>query len=131
AAWRASSTTTSVAPVLAQPSAPFPVGAKRASDLNLSPSDLATVRQRAPAGCQVLGLRFKQDPAVGKRFETLTNEIGDAFIKVEFEGRKHSTLTEHRQRGGVDRVLAFFDEMLHVQRLESPGVEERRPVVEE
>jgi dienelactone hydrolase len=110
-----------VAPVLAQPSAPFPVGAQRASDLNLSPDDLATVRQRAATGCQVLGLRFKQDPAVGKRFETLTNEIGDAFIKVEFEGRKHSTLTEHRQQGGVDRVLAFFDEKLHVQRLESPG----------
>jgi dienelactone hydrolase len=102
-----------VAPVLAQPSAPFAVGSKRSRDLNLSPADLATVKQRAAGGCQVLGLRYKKDPAIGKRFETLSQELGDAFIKVEFEGRKHSTLTEHRQQEGVDRVLAFFDQKLH------------------
>ena len=37
--------TSVVAPVLAQPSLPFPVGKKRAADLNLSPADLA-VRPR-------------------------------------------------------------------------------------
>ncbi|MCU1599296.1 MAG: hypothetical protein JWO22_5, partial [Frankiales bacterium] len=89
--------TSVAAPVLAQPSAPFAVSPARSRDLNLSPTDLAAVKQRAAAGCQVLGLRYKQDPAVGKRFETLTSEIGDAFIRVEFEGRKHSTLTVHRQ----------------------------------
>jgi hypothetical protein len=52
--------------------------------------------------------------AVGTRFDTLTEEIGDAFIRVEFEGKGHSTLTEHRQQEGVDRVLAFFDEKLRV-----------------
>jgi hypothetical protein len=31
---------------------------------------------------------------------------------VEFPGRKHATLTEHRQQDGVDRVLAFFEEKL-------------------
>jgi dienelactone hydrolase len=100
------------APVLAQPSLPFPVGRKRAADLNLSPADLAAVRERAAGGCQVLGLRYRKDMAVGTRFETLTNEIGDAFIRVEFDGKGHSTLTEHRQQEGVDRVLAFFAEKL-------------------
>jgi dienelactone hydrolase len=105
--------TSVVAPVLAQPSAPFAVGRKRSRDLNLSPTDLATVKERAAGGCQVMGLRYTKDPAIGKRFETLSQELGDAFIKVEFEGRKHSTLTEHRQQEGVDRVLAFFDQKLH------------------
>ena len=105
--------TSVVAPVLAQPSVPFAVSPKRSRDLNLSPSDLRVVKERAAAGCQVLGLRFQKDAAVGKRFETLTRELGDAFLKVEFEGREHSTLTEQRQQEGVDRVLAFFDEKLH------------------
>jgi hypothetical protein len=104
--------TSVAAPVVAQPSAPFAIGPKRSRDLNLSPADLATVKERAAGGCAVLGLRFAGDPAVGKRFETLTEELGDAFVKVEFPGRKHSTLTEHRQQEGVDQVLAFFHRTL-------------------
>ena len=100
------------APVLAQPALPFPVGRARAADLNLSPADLAKVKQRAANGCEVLGLRYADDMAVGTRFETLTREIGEAFIRVEFPGRKHSTLTTHRQQEGVDRVLAFFCDKL-------------------
>jgi len=105
--------TSVVAPVLAQPSAPFAVSPKRSADLNLSPTDLAAVKKRAAGGCQVLGLRYRSDPMVGKRFETLTRELGDAFIKVEFKGGRHSTVTVHRQQEGVDRVLAFFEEKLH------------------
>jgi len=100
------------APVLAQPSLPFPVGKARGADLNLSPADLAKVKERAAAGCEVLGLRYTGDLAVGTRFDTLTRELGDAFIRVEFPGRKHSTLTAHRQQEGVDRVLEFFREKL-------------------
>ncbi len=100
------------APVLCQPSVPFPVGKKRAADLNLSPADLSAVKQRAAGGCQVLGLQFDKDMATGTRFETLEHEIGNAFIRVEFPGRQHSTVTEHRQQEGVDRVLAFFEEKL-------------------
>ena len=100
------------APVVAQPSAPFAVGKKRAADLNLSPADLPTVRQRAAAGCEVLGLRYRKDPTVGTRFDTLTRELGDRFIRVELEGKGHSTVTAHRQQEGVDRVLAFFEERL-------------------
>jgi dienelactone hydrolase len=105
--------TSVVAPVVAQPSLPFPVGKRRGADLNLSPADLADVRARAAGGCQVLGLRYRDDMAVGTRFDTLTEVIGDAFIRVEFDGKGHSTLTEHRQQEGVDRVLAFFDDKLH------------------
>lgn len=101
------------APVVAQPSVPFAVGSKRAADLNLSPADLAAVRQRAAAGCEVLGLRYRDDSATGTRFDTLTREIGDRFIRVELEGKGHSTLTAHRRQEGVDRVLAFLDAKLH------------------
>ena len=96
-----------VAPVVAQPSVPFVPGRKRSADLNLSPADLEVVKQRA-AGCQVLGLRYKSDPLVGTRFTTLTRELGEHFIKVELEGRGHSTVTEHRSQEAVDAVLDFF-----------------------
>jgi hypothetical protein len=88
------------------------VGRKRGADVNLSPADLAAVKQRAADGAEVLGLRYRNDMAVGTRFETLTRELGNSFIRVEFDGRKHSTLTEHRQQEAVDRVLAFFHEKL-------------------
>ena len=41
----------------------------------------------------------------------LTAEV-IGFIRVGFPGRKHSTVTAHRQQEGVDRVLAFFAENL-------------------
>ncbi len=100
------------APVLAQPSLPFPVGRARGADLNLSPADLDVVKRRAAEGCAVMGVRYRDDPAVGTRFDTLTEAIGDAFIRVELEGRQHSTLTAQRQQVAVDRVLAFLRERL-------------------
>ena len=66
------------------------------------------VKRRAAAGCAVLGVKYADDPAVGTRFETLTSEIGDAFLRVELPGRKHSTLTAHRQQEAVDAVLGFL-----------------------
>ena len=100
------------APVVAQPSVPFALGKKRGADLNLSPGDLDAVRRRAAAGCEVLGLRYRNDSATGTRFETLTREIGDRFLRVELDGKGHSTLTLHRRQEAVDRVLAFFGEKL-------------------
>jgi dienelactone hydrolase len=102
------------APVVAQPSVPFAIGKKRGADLNLSPGDLDAVRRRAAAGCEVLGLRYRNDSATGTRFETLTREIGDRFLRVELDGKGHSTLTLHRRQEAVDRVLAFFKEKLRV-----------------
>lgn len=97
-----------VAPVLCQPSAPFPGGRARAADVNLSPADLDVVKGRCAAGAQVLGLRYRRDPAVGTRFDTLTRELGDAFVRVELDGAGHSTVTEQRRQEGVDAVLSFF-----------------------
>lgn len=100
------------APVLCQPSAPFVPGATRGADINLSPGDLDIVKGKCAAGQEVLGLQFRDDPLPGTRFDTLTRELGDAFIRVEFEGKGHSTVTEHRQQEGVDAVLAFFGDNL-------------------
>jgi dienelactone hydrolase len=100
------------APVVAQPSAPFVGLPGRAADVNLSPADLERVKQRAAAGCQVLGLRFEGDPMVGKRFETLRRELGADFLAVELPGRAHSTVTTHRRQEFVDAVMGFFGERL-------------------
>lgn len=104
------------APVLCQPTTPFPVGSERAADVNLNRQDLAAVKNRVERGCAVLGLRFRDDSSTGTRFETLTRELGDGFIRVEFDGPGHSTVTEQRQQAGVDAVLRFF-----ADRLGSPG----------
>jgi dienelactone hydrolase len=109
------------APVLAQPASPAPVGRARGADLGLSPADLTAVKAKVAAGCQVLGLRYQGDPAVGSRFDTLRRELGGNFIAVEFPGRKHATLTEHRQQEGVDRVLAFFEDKLKAASDHVPG----------
>ena len=104
-----------LAPVLSQPSLPFPVGKKRAADLNLSPDDAAAVAERASEGCQVLGLRFTKDAAVGDRFSTLQDLLGDSFIAVELPSAKksdHSVLTEQRDDESVERVLDFLEEKL-------------------
>jgi dienelactone hydrolase len=100
------------APVVAQPSLPFPIGRVRADDLNLSPADLAAVKARAAAGCVVLGVKYTGDAGSGTRFDRLDMELGPAFRRVELTGRKHSTLTAHRQQRAVDEVLAFFRERL-------------------
>jgi len=104
-----------VAPVLSQPSLPFPVGRKRAADLNLSPEDAAVIAQRAAEGCEVLGLRFTGDKLVGDRFASLRTLLGDAFIAVELPSSKpsdHSVLTEQRDEESVQRVLQFFRDKL-------------------
>lgn len=101
-----------IAPVLCQPSTPMPVGKARSADVNLTPEDLHSVRRRAEAGCSVLGLRYRMDSATGTRFETLTRELGDHFIRVELEGKGHSTVTEHQQPEAIDAVLNFFAERL-------------------
>lgn len=100
------------APVLCQPSTPFVVGPKRSADLNLSPADLDVVKGRCAAGQQVLGIQFEKDPLTGSRFDTLTRELGDAFIRVDLPGAGHSTVTEHRRQEAVDAVLDFLADNL-------------------
>jgi dienelactone hydrolase len=120
-----------VAPVLSQPSLPFPIGKARCADLGISASDLATVKQRVASGTCLLGLRFTGDRSSPKeRFATLRRELGDGFIGVELDSSEgnpyghpkpaHSVLTEHLDdregtptRAALDQVLAFFSERLH------------------
>src|SRR5215831_16429479 len=50
-----------MAPVLSQPSLPFPITRHHRDGLHLSSEDLETVKKRARLGCGVLGLRFTAD----------------------------------------------------------------------
>ena len=118
---------TVLAPVLSQPSLPFPATAARKRDIQLSASDWATVQARArDANLCVMGLRFTGDTFVPKeRFEMLREKLGDHFIAVELDSspgnpaghpkNAHSVLTEHLQdqegtptRAALDQVLEFF-----------------------
>jgi dienelactone hydrolase len=119
-----------LAPVLSQPSLPFPLGKKRKAAAGVSDADLERVKKRAANGACVLGLRFSADPAVpAQRFETLRRELGDAFIAVEIDSspgnahgikrHAHSVLTldfvdepGHPTRAALERVLAFLRERL-------------------
>lgn len=117
-----------LAPVLSQPSLPFPVTRSRKSDIQLSEADWATIEARTDL-C-VLGLRFSHDRmSPPERFDLLRRRLGDRFIAVELDSspgnphghpkRAHSVLTEHLQdeagtptRAALDRVLDFFSERL-------------------
>jgi dienelactone hydrolase len=119
-----------MAPVLSQPSLPFPIGKERRAGLHLSDADLAVVKQRAAAGVTVLGLRFTNDPTCpGERFARLREELGEGFEGIEIDsspgnphGLKrgaHSVVTNdlvdeagHPTHTALLRVLAFFRERL-------------------
>jgi dienelactone hydrolase len=119
-----------VAPVLSQPSLPFPVSRSRRRAVGLSESDTQRVQQRALAGTCVLGLRFSGDTwSPPERFEHLRQLLGDAFVAVELDstpgnphGHKkmaHSVLTEDLDdrpgtptHDALDQVLSFFRERL-------------------
>lgn len=123
-----------MAPVLSQPSLPFPMGQARKAAIGLSDQELAVVKARSAAGCTVLGLRFTEDPAVpADRFATLRRELGDGFIGIEIDSSPgnpygiprgaHSVLTAHYDdtpghptRDAFEQVLAHFRE-----RLQSPA----------
>jgi dienelactone hydrolase len=116
-----------MAPVLSQPSLPFPFGAERRAGLHLTPEHLATIKQR---GCPVLGLRFTHDPACPpERFARLRAELGPAFEGIEIDSSPgnphgipraaHSVVTTHLvdeaghpTQAALHRVLAFFREQL-------------------
>ncbi len=123
---------TVVAPVLSQPSLPFPITKKHKADIGISDEDLAKVKARVAGGACVLGLRFSGDPfCTAARFETLRRELGSGFIAVELDSspgnphghtkNAHSVLTEHLDdregtptRAALEQVLAFFTDRLQV-----------------
>lgn len=120
-----------LAPVLAQPAVPFPVGARRSADPGMSRQELDVVVSRTKeAGLCVLGLRFSGDKASpGARFDTLRRSLGDAFEVIELDSAKgnaggfgkgaHQVLTMevrevpgHQALAARDRVVAFLRERL-------------------
>ncbi|MEM8605978.1 MAG: dienelactone hydrolase family protein [Myxococcota bacterium] len=120
-----------MAPVLSQPSLPFPFGKSRARALHVSPEDLQVIRRRArDEGVSVLGLRFSHDATCpGARFRRLEEELGEGFEGIEIDSgpgnpwgltrTAHSVLTEelvdddgHPTKQALDRVLAFFETQL-------------------
>ena len=120
-----------MAPVLSQPSLPFPFGAERRQALHVSDGDLEVIRDRVKnRGCKVLGLRFSDDPLCPpERFERLRKELGDGFEGIEIDSSKgnsagipkmsHSVVTKdlvdeagHPTREALDRVMSFFAERL-------------------
>ncbi len=120
-----------MAPVLSQPSLPFPISAACRRGLHVSDADLATIQGRcARDGLRVLGMRFTGDPAVpAERFAHLREAFGASFEAIEIDSAAgnaaavprdaHSVVTEHLvdepghpTRVARDRVLAFFGEQL-------------------
>jgi dienelactone hydrolase len=121
-----------VAPVLSQPSLPFPLSAAHRRDLHVGDGELATIKARVrDEGLTVLGLRFTGDEPVcpAARFRRLREELGEAFEGIEIDSRPgnpwghprtaHSVLTTHLvdeegqpTRAALDRVLALFEEKL-------------------
>ena len=121
-----------IAPVLSQPSLPFPVSAGHRRDLGISDADLVQVKARCAAGAQVLGMRFTADKtSPGERFQRLRDELGDRFLSIEIDSgpgnphglprNAHSVVTQHLvdqpghpTRIALDRTIAFFRERLAV-----------------
>ncbi|HYD47935.1 MAG TPA: dienelactone hydrolase family protein [Terriglobales bacterium] len=119
-----------MAPVLSQPSLPFPIGAERRAGLHVSPQQLEQIKQRTTAGCRVLGLRFTHDALCpGERFTTLRRELGQAFEGIEIDSgpgnahgiprSAHSVVTKdlvdregHPTKQALDRLIAFLREQL-------------------
>ena len=120
-----------LAPVMSQPSLPFPLTPAQRRDPGLSETELQRVVQRATdEGLCAMGLRFTGDRAVpAERFATLKQRLGDAFEVIEIDsspgnehgfGRMaHSVLTDQvRERDGHPayearkRVVEFLTERL-------------------
>jgi dienelactone hydrolase len=120
-----------LAPVLSQPSVPFPLTAKQRRDPGMSETELGVVADRcANDGLCAMGLRFSEDRmAPGERFTTLKERLGDAFEVIEIDsgpgnehgfGRMaHSVLTDqirevdgHPAFEARKRVVEFLTERL-------------------
>jgi dienelactone hydrolase len=121
-----------IAPVMSQPSLPFPINADHRRALGLSNADFDAVRGRVNDGLCVMGLRFSGDnKSPSDRFDRMREELGDNFVGVEIDssadnpwGYKkgaHSVLTEDYSdaegsptRAALEDVLQFFTTRLGV-----------------
>jgi dienelactone hydrolase len=83
-----------LAPVLSQPSTPFPLTPRQRRDPGLSDLELNAFKDRANSeGVCALGLRFSKDfTSPAERFATLKERLGDAFEVIEIDsgpGNQH------------------------------------------
>jgi dienelactone hydrolase len=112
-----------IAPVMSQPSVPFPVGAKRQADPGLSPSELERIEARTrDEGLCILALRFSGDRAVSpKRFAALKERLGDAFTVIQLDSGKGNS-------GGFSKGAHAM--ITHEVREGNQAYDARRQVVE-
>ncbi len=120
-----------LAPVLSQPSTPFPLTGAHRRDPGMSEAELSTIAGRcANEGLCAIGLRFSADSmSPSARFATLKERLGDAFEVIEIDSGKgnkhgfgrmaHSVLTDEvREADGQPayearkRVVEFLAERL-------------------
>ena len=114
-----------IAPVMSQPGLPLAFTSRQKCSIDLSPSDLARIKQRCADGLSVMGLRFRGDRrSPAQRFGFLRDQLGDAFIAIELDDADanpdavlspHSVLTEHLidepgqpTQAALHQVLAFL-----------------------
>src|SRR6202035_1513427 len=78
-----------LAPVLSQPSVPFPLTPRQRRDPGVSDLELNAFKDRAVnEGLCAIGLRFSEDRmSPGERFTTLKERLGDAFEVIEIDSR--------------------------------------------
>ena len=114
-----------LAPVLSQPSVPFPLTPRQRRDPGVSDLELNAFKDRAAQeGLCAMGLRFSEDKAVpSERFATLKERLGDAFEVIEIDSRPGN---EHDFSRMAHSVLT--DEVREVDG--HPAYEARKRVVE-
>ena len=116
------------APVLSQPSLPYPITKKHKSGLHVSSEVLSEAKKNPDL--EILGLRFSEDwMCPRERFQELQDHFGDRFKSLEIDSSPsnqhgirssaHSVLTldfidkkGHPTREALDRVVDFLDHRL-------------------
>ena len=114
-----------LAPVLSQPSVPFPLMPRQRRDPGVSELELNAFKDRAAnEGLCAMGLRFSEDRmSPGERFATLKERLGDAFEVIEIDSGPGN---EHGFSRMAHSVLT--DEVREVDG--QPAYEARKRVVE-
>lgn len=119
-----------MAPVLSQPSLPFPVSGSHKRALHVSDDEWVCIKRRVGEGVSILGLRFTEDPMCPpERFDRLRSELGDGFEAIEIDSSSgnafnvarsaHSVVTRdlvdeagHPTQAALHRLLEFFAQRL-------------------
>jgi dienelactone hydrolase len=118
-----------MAPVLSQPSLPYPLGSWKSKDLHVAPEIIEAGKNRPEL--RVLGLRFTHDWMCPRaRFDSLRKHFGERFESIEINSgpgnqrgipsTAHSVLTTdlveedgHPTENALLRTIEFLKEQLH------------------